>query len=84
MLDLREGRVNIFLLLRKTFKAKYLRNDIDIISHVELGVGIPYTGEIHKLLKPGQNVALQPFVLGLTVGQLKHHKKWARIGMGFL
>ena len=53
LLDLREVRVDILLLLRKTFKAKYLGNDIDIIAHVELGVGIPWAGEIHKLLELG-------------------------------
>ena len=40
-LDLKEARVDIFLLLRKTFKVEYLGDDIDIVAHVELGVGIP-------------------------------------------
>ena len=41
LLDLRGSKVNILLLLRKTFKALYLDNDIDIFAHAELGVGIP-------------------------------------------
>ena len=41
LLDLGEVRVDILLLLRKTFKAEYVGNDIDIVSHLELGVGIP-------------------------------------------
>ena len=68
LLDLEESKVDILLLLRKTFKSKYLGNDIDIVAHAKLGVGIPWAGEIHKLLEPGENVALQPFLLGLTVG----------------
>lgn len=41
LLDLKEERVNIFLLLRNNFKAEYPDDDIDIVAHVELGVGIP-------------------------------------------
>ena len=56
------------VLLRKIFKVVYLGDDIEIVSHAILGVGIPWAGEVHKLLEPGQNVVLQPFLLGLTAG----------------
>lgn len=84
LLDLGEARVETVLLLRKIFKIVYLGDDIDIVAHAILGVGIPWVGEVHKLLEPGQNVVLQPFLLGLTAGQLKHHRKCARIGLNFL
>ena len=58
LLDLKEVRVDILLLLRKTFKVEYLGDDIDIVAHAKLGVGIPWVGEIHKLLEPSENVAL--------------------------
>ena len=64
-LDIEEEKVDILLLLRKTFKEKYLGDDIDIVAHVELGVWIPWASEIHKLLEPSQNVGLQPFLLGI-------------------
>ena len=51
-LDLRGSKVDILLLLRKMFKAEYLGDDIDIVAHVELGVGIPWADEMHKLLEP--------------------------------
>ena len=59
-------------------------NDIEIVAHAILGLGIPWAGEVHKLLEHGQNVVLQPFLLGLTTGQLKHHWKCVRIGLNFL
>jgi hypothetical protein len=84
LLDLGEARAEIVVLLRKIFKIVYLGDDIEIVSHAILGVGIPWAGEVHKLLEPGQNVVLQPFLLGLTAGQLQHHRKCARIGVNFL
>jgi hypothetical protein len=84
LLDLGEPRVESVLLLRKIFKAVYLGDVIEIVAHAVLGVGIPWAGEVHKLLEPGQNVVLQPFLLGLTAGQLKHHRKCAIIGLDFL
>ena len=75
LLYLRESKVDILMLLSKTFKEKYLGDDIDIVAHAELGVGIPWAGEMHKLIEPGQNVTLPPFLLGLIARQLKHHKK---------
>ena len=58
LLDLREARVDILFLPRKTFKEKYLGNDIEVVAHIVLGVGISWAGKIHKLLEPSQNVAL--------------------------
>ena len=84
LLDLGEARAEIVVLLRKIFKVVYLGDEIEIVSHAILGVGIPWAGEVHKLLEPGQNVVLQPFLLGLTAGQLQHHRKCARIGVNFL
>ena len=53
LLDLEEAKVDILLLLRKAFKVEYLGDDIDIVAHAELGVGIPWIGEIQKLLELG-------------------------------
>ena len=41
LLDFKGSKVDILLLLRKTFKVEYLGDDIDIVAHAELGVGIP-------------------------------------------
>ena len=70
LLDLKEARAKIVVLLRKIFKVVYLGDDIEIVAHAVLGVGIPWVSEVHKLLEPSQNVVLQPFLLGLTAGQL--------------
>ena len=53
LLDLGEARAEIVVLLRKIFKIVYLGDDIEIVSHAILGVGIPWAGEVHKLLEPG-------------------------------
>jgi hypothetical protein len=57
----------MLMLLRKTSKEVYLGNDIDVITHAKLGVNIPWACQLCKLLQPGQNVAMEPFLLDLTV-----------------
>ena len=53
LLELEEDRVEIMLVLRETYKVEYLSDDINVVSHAILGVGITWAGEILNLLKLG-------------------------------
>lgn len=41
LLDLKGKKVDMLMLLRQKFKEVYLGDDIDVIVHAELEVGIP-------------------------------------------